>query len=155
MPIQIELRAPSSPGRLYLLRDNQIDKSITFLSNNHKRQMYYSINIDNKIILDFDINHVLQSIEILIPVSSLPIKEMNLSEYPIISADIALIENITRHSNIETSIKAQTNLLNNVLFVVFGETKSITHLIELSESCLAIISEDVLLGFVIKAYEKA
>ncbi len=142
--ILIELRPPSSAGRIYYSRDFRIEKNILFLESKVPRRQRFNINVDNQILFSIDENKLLKSIEVLKPRRSWIIKPDIEKPKANSDFDITFSNLIQERTFIELPISISTNINYSYALISIGEQTQFSFWISLSKQCFAKVTSDSL-----------
>lgn len=152
--ILIHLSEPTEQGRLYYSRDPEVEANIVFIKSNIQRQQAFSINVGCLLILSIDKNHLLKSVEVIIPqrawVAETP--PTLVSEYST-PADITFPNFAEKNFNIDAPVKARTDQQKSYVRVSIGSLSEDCSWVALSPSCFALVKDSNLCGFYIRLTE--
>lgn len=143
--IHVEILAQTAENKLYPQYDQEAQ--ILEVSSKSQRSWSYGVDIDGTIVFDLDTNRVLVNFDLLISKKLwrvVPNLELRTSARKgMLSFSMASI----KHKSFHLPITVLTNKSQSEVLIRFGETKSGTTAISLSEKCIALVSADVLVGF--------
>lgn len=120
------------------------------ISNINQEEWSYGIDIDGKIVFDFNSNYTLSSFDVLIPkklwevVSDFEILE------PMYNGKLKISEESIKIKSFHLPVKVHTNEDKTLVKVLFGGSEKWNSIVKLSEKCYTLVYSSILKGFFIK-----
>lgn len=144
--LSIALNKPTLEGRIYYKTDPQVEKHLIFLQSNLRRNIFYKIFI-NGVLLEMDSNKLLYDIEIQIPRRVWKIENSVTIPANIEEADISFPNLHKKSESYNLPIQIVTDHTYSRAQVFWGNQRSPSRSISLSNDCYALIYEQRLVGF--------
>ncbi len=147
--IQIRLKPPTEAGRLHPRYEKEVD--ILVAKNKIVQGYPYGVNVDGRdgtLVLDIAESRVLAGFELVAP-RQRRWKNMKSIDKPRVTrrADLEFPQETLKHQQFALPLRVITNDNRSLAQIWFGSPTDMTKAIGLSESCIAFIGGDVLLGF--------
>jgi hypothetical protein len=147
--IRVIVQAPTPGGRLYPRYIEDI--GFLVLRSPVERDWPYGFNVSGAMVFDLDEDRVLANFDFHIPkrrwVRDLP-EGMAAIASP---GDLAFTEETILHKTFDLPLRARTDRATQCVRIEFG-SKQPDRQIALSESCIALLAKDELVGFFVKNF---
>ncbi len=147
--IRIRLQNPTERGRLYPRYDEEAD--VLEVGSSVQRDWLYGVDIDGNVVFDLDSDRVLANFDLLVPKYLWKVTESaGRWSSPSQEADLQFHRETLKHKSFHLPLEVTTDEKRSLVSIRFGEVNQQARVIILSESCLALVEADHLLGFLLK-----
>lgn len=146
--IQVFLQPATSRGRLYPHFDREAN--IFSLSSKETRSWPYGADIDGNLIFDFDNEKVLANLDLLVGPKFWKQRIFKAWPSKIKKADLGFQEKTLKIKSFHIPLQIWTNKGTTEILISFSNDKTPATFVDLSENCLALLKENILLGFWVK-----
>lgn len=145
--LRVELRPATGAGRLY----PRYGADILSLESRLRRPWAYGVNLDSLIIFDLDADRVLANVDVLLPRRRW--RTARALDVPRVwkQADLIFTPETVAHKNFSLPISTAAVEHKTRVRIEFGSPANTpapaVRAIALSEACLALVQDDILIGF--------
>jgi hypothetical protein len=149
LELRVSLQQPSAHGRLSYRDDPQIRDELIVLKSAYRERWSYFVNLNGGMVqLRLDAQHILRSVEVLIPRAAWIVAPALAPPASARAADLALPAFIHRHTYQDGwPVAVQTNALRSYANIRFGAAQGERFWVALSDHCFALVVADQLSGF--------
>ena len=145
--IRVLVQPPTKRGRLYPRYDE--DAGILVLESREPRAWPYGLDIDGMIVLDIDESRVLANLDLHIRADLWERASTAFWPNEVNSGDLAFPDETLKTKSFHLPLRVRTNPNVHYIRVDIGEREPQQY-VALSNECLALVTEDQLVGFMIR-----
>jgi hypothetical protein len=143
--IRVGLKVPTERGRLYPRYDPEAN--LLEVGTNLPRKCPFGVDVDGSVIFDIDENRILANFDLLIPRSLWEVVRFLPAYSPARSADLEFSEETLRIKSFHLPLAVHTTEDRMQAQILLGPTSNALVVVGLSDSCLALLNGDRLVGF--------
>ena len=145
--INVLIQPPTKRGRLYPRYDK--DAGILVLESREPRAWPYGLDIDGVIVFDIDETRVLANLDLHMRADLWERTSSPFWPNKVKSGDLAFPDEMLKVKSFHLPLRVRTNPNVHYIRIDIGE-REIQEYIALSDECLALVTEDQLVGFLIR-----